>query len=448
MPTKPNKNGTDENENEPRNDKGESDLKMSMSNPCRLLSEGVTPLRSTKKTSSLEIRYSIFDILVSPLHHWKFDIRYWTCAFLTALVVWGGASHLHAQEETYREITGPCNLEFPVDHGVHPGYRTEWWYYTGNLRSADDREYGFQLTFFRRQISPPGAEKTWPKPASAWRTQQIFIAHAALSDISGKRFHHAEQMSRGMPGLAGASQDDDVTAVYVKNWASRWEGNGHRLEAEADGFGFKLGLTSLKGPVLHGNGGYSRKGAAPESASCYYSLTRLEGDGEISLGGIPFSVHGTAWMDHEFSSAPLEPDLAGWDWFSLQLSDGSELMIYLLRRKDGSLHEVSSGTLVDGSGKVLHLGRNAFQVEPLAHWQSPRSGAAYPSGWQLRVASAQLDLNVHPRLADQELETPETTRITYWEGSVVASGKIGGKTVSGLGYVELTGYAGTMAERM
>lgn len=416
---------------EPQNDEGESNPKMSMSNRFQSFSEGATPLGRAQRP-----------------HHWKFDIQYSILAFLTVFLAFAGDAFLHAAEEPYHSVTGPCLPVFPRDHGPHPGYRTEWWYYTGNMRSRDGHEFGFQLTFFRRQISPPGADRDWPKPASAWRTQQIFIAHAALSDITGKRFHHAERISREMPGLAGASQEDGVTSVFVKTWASQWEGKEHMLEAEAEDFGFKLKLTSLKPPILHGNDGYSRKGTAPESASCYYSLTRLEADGVISLGGVTVSVSGTAWMDHEFSSAPLESDLAGWDWFSLQLSDGSEIMIYLLRRKDGSLHEASSGTLVDTSGKVLHLSRDDLRVGPLAHWQSPRSGAAYPSEWRLQVASAQLDINIHPSLADQEVITPETTNITYWEGSVVASGRLAGQTLSGVGYVELTGYAGAMDERM
>ena len=237
-----------------------------------------------------------------------FDIRY--SSFLTVLLgLWGVAPSLHAQQEPYYAVTGPCSLEFPQDHGSHPGFRTEWWYYTGNLRSQAGEHYGFQLTFFRRQLSPPGAEKTWPQPKSAWRTQQLFLAHAALTDINGKQFHHAEQMSREMRGLAGAYQEDGATAVYVRNWSSRMEGNGHILEVNAEDFAFRLRLLSSKAPVVQGNAGYSRKGVAQESASCYYSLTRLEADGEVSLGGTTFSVRGKAWMDHEFSSAPLEPTL-------------------------------------------------------------------------------------------------------------------------------------------
>ena len=388
------------------------------------------------------------------LHHWIFLLRYstfilsWVIPFVVLTPVWGGGSFLHAQEEPYFSITGPCNLEFPEAHGSHPGFRTEWWYYTGNLRSQAGDHYGFQLTFFRRQLSPPGTEKTWPQPRSAWRSQQLFLAHAALSDIGGKRFRHAEQMSREMPGLAGAYQDNGMTSVYVKDWSSRMEGPQHTLEVKADDFAFRLRLVSSSMPVLQGNAGYSRKGAATESASCYYSLTRLEADGEVSLGGRSFSVQGKAWMDHEFSSAPLEPTIEGWDWFSLQLSNNTEFMIYLLRKKDGGISEASCGTFVDASGKALHLAHDAIKVEVLDHWQSPRSGAAYPSEWQLSIHSLQLDLRIRPQLIDQELQTPGTTGITYWEGSVSAGGTVAGKAVLGEGYVELTGYAGSMDGRM
>ena len=353
-----------------------------------------------------------------------------------------------AQEGSYYSISGPCNLNFPKDHEPHPGYRTEWWYYTGNLHSEVGNDYGFQLTFFRRQISPPGADRAWPKPSSMWRTQQVFAAHAALTDANQKHFYHAEQMSREMPGLAGVHREAGLTSISVKDWSMSMDGNEHLLEANAGNFCFKLKLISQKVPILHGENGYSRKGAARESASCYYSLTRLQAEGSLSLNGKSIPVRGTAWMDHEFNSAPLESNLAGWDWFSLQLSDNTELMIYMLRKKDGTNSEVSGGTYVDSSGKVLHLDHDAIGVEVLDHWESPQTGATYPSDWRLRIPPIQADLRVHPRFQDQELQTPQTTEITYWEGSVSASGSSAGKTVSGEGYVELTGYAGPMDESM
>jgi predicted secreted hydrolase len=353
-----------------------------------------------------------------------------------------------AQEAPYYSVTGPCNLSFPKDHGAHPGYQTEWWYYTGNLRSENGHRYGFQLTFFRRQISPPGADRAWPKPASAWRTQQIFLAHAALTDIGGERFHHAEQLSREMPGLAGANQEDGTLSIFLKDWSMNTDGMEHLIKADAETFGLNLKLRSQKPPALHGDAGYSRKGTDSESASCYYSFTRLQTEGSVILNGTPIPVQGTAWMDHEFSSAPLEPNLEGWDWFSLQFSNNTELMIYLLRKKDGTYSKASSATFVDTSGQVLHIDYNEISLEIRDHWQSPRTGAVYPSSWLLKVQPLQMELTIQPNLKAQELQTPESTRITYWEGSVFATGSSAGRSISGEGYVELTGYAGAMDDRM
>lgn len=340
----------------------------------------------------------------------------------------------------FSTVTGPCRLQFPIDHGPHPGYRTEWWYYTGNVQSETKDNYGFQLTFFRTQIVPPEAEKNWPEPSSAWRTKQLYLAHAALSDLTSKRHLYSEKVAREFPGIAGAFQNHNNTNVKIGNWLLELAPAMHRLIAATDDFSFNLTLIPLKPPVLHGKNGYSRKGKSPESASCYYSFTRLETLGEINLNGKTFSVTGLSWMDHEFSSAPLESDLAGWDWFSLQLSDGTELMVYLLRRKDGALSGVSSGTFVDISGKVIHLPFNSFKVDGLETWKSVRSGACYPSRWRLRVFSLSLDLTIVPNLADQEMRTSESTGVTYWEGSISFHGNSKGKPVKGQGYVELTGY--------
>jgi predicted secreted hydrolase len=194
---------------------------------------------------------------------------------------------------------------------------------------------------------------------------------------------------------------------------------------------------------LHGDSGYSRKGDKPEEASCYYSVTRLQAGGKISIGGREARVSGTAWMDHEFSSAPLSPKLAGWDWFSLRFQDGSDLMIYLMREKDGRFSPVSSGTFIGNDGRVVHLASGDFRIEPLKTWKSPHSGAIYPAAWLLEVFPLDLKAEVLPNLADQEMQTPESTRVTYWEGGVSARGTIAqGKPVSGEGYVELTGYSG------
>lgn len=341
----------------------------------------------------------------------------------------------------YLSVTGPCDLEFPKDHASHQGYRTEWWYYTGNLQSAVGNRYGFQLTFFRRRINPLGSEEKWPAPSSAWRSNQIYLAHAAISDLDEKQHLQAQDMGRGVLGIAGEFRDNDMVHIFLKKWSTRIGPKAHHLKVVSDQFSFDLNLTPLKPAVFHGKNGYSRKGSTPERASCYYSLTRLETKGQVTLAGKTFTVNGLSWMDHEFSTAPLEPGLIGWDWFSLQLSDNTEIMIYLLRQKEGGVNPASSGTCVPSGGSALHLEKDDIEVVVTDTWNSPESGAAYPSGWQIRIPPLSLNLVVAPNLADQEMRTGESTGVTYWEGSVSVQGMKNGRRINGKGYVELTGYA-------
>ena len=341
----------------------------------------------------------------------------------------------------YAAVTGPCDFVFPRDHGSHDLFGTEWWYYTGNLEGPEKRRYGFQLTFFRVRMVPPAEEKTWPGDRSAWRTPHLFLAHAALSDLDGKRFFHDEKTARGAVGLAGVSKEGHSVRVFLDNWSALIGEGSHRLSAPTDPFTLDLTCKPLKPPVAHGLRGYSLKGRDPASASCYYSFTRLETSGILTVGGEKMNVSGTAWMDHEFSSAPLEEDITGWDWFSIQLDDRTELMLYLLRLEQGGFSPASSGTFVNRSGEPLHLSRKDFTVDVLRRWRSPHSGASYPSRWRVIVAPLQMELSIIPNLADQELITQRTTRVTYWEGSVSVSGRSGGAPVKGVGYVEMTGYA-------
>ncbi|MGD2271725.1 MAG: lipocalin-like domain-containing protein [Desulfobacterales bacterium] len=347
-----------------------------------------------------------------------------------------------ADQSGYYAVTGACNLTFPRDHDAHPGFRTEWWYYTGNLAAETGSRFGFQLTFFRSQITPPGADARWPQPASKWRTQQVYLAHAAVSDLSGGRHLHAEAVSRGALGLAGVDQDENgFTAVRLKTWHAKIGSGMHEIKASADAFAFDLRLTPAKKPVLHGKTGYSRKGASAKSASCYYSFTRLETQGVLTIDGKALPVEGLSWMDHEFSSAPLETGIAGWDWFSLILSDYTEVMVYFLRQKDGTYNAASSGTFVDTAGNSRHLTRQEITIEVLDTWKSPLSGGIYPSRWRLTVLPLAMDLSITSNLADQEMQTTASTGITYWEGSVSITGTAAGNKVGGAGYVELTGYA-------
>lgn len=284
-----------------------------------------------------------------------------------------------------------CNrslrIEFPEDHASHSKYRTEWWYYTGNLKSSVGKRFGFQLTFFRRRIIPSASENKWPTPASAWRTGQIYLAHAALSDLDGKHHFYAQDMGRGALGIAGEIRDNDIIRIFLKKWSIRIGPNVHHLKLISDPFSFELDLTPVKPPVFHGQKGYSRKGSMPESASCYYSLTRLETRGQVTLAEKTVAVSGLSWMDHEFSTAPLEPGLVGWDWFGLQLSDHTEIMIYLLRQKDGKFDPASSGTVVRSNGKTEHLSGHEIEVTVTDTWSSPNSKAEYPARWRLRIPS-------------------------------------------------------------
>jgi predicted secreted hydrolase len=355
------------------------------------------------------------------------------------------ASQHSAESDGFRVAEPGYVYEFPRDHGSHDDFRTEWWYYTGHLTAQNGRRFGFQLTFFRRGM-PAGQVRTLP---SRWSIRQLYLAHFAVSDIKGDRFRFSEKMSREGLGKAGA----DSGRLHV--WTDRWmaeaasdEPLNHHLTAEQDGLAVDLTLHPLKPPVSHGAEGISRKGKEPGQASHYYSLTRLATEGRLTIDGETYQVTGTSWMDHEFGSADLSEDLAGWDWFSLQLADGSDIMIYHLRRADGALDSASSGTVIDRDGGTRSLGQRDVEIAVLGYWTSPRSGARYPAGWMMTSPALQLSLEITPLMADQELATGRSTQVTYWEGAVQVSGTAWGRGVTGQGYVELTGYAERFTERL
>ncbi len=332
-------------------------------------------------------------------------------------------------------------FHFPRDHGAHPGFQTEWWYYTGHLRTDDGRRFGYQVTFFRRAVrssrSPDPAS-----PRSAWRLDDLYFAHLALSDLDGQRFRFADAMSRAGLGKAGA--DPERLHVWLDRWHSRKGDRAeapHHLAALAQDFGLELTLTAVKPLTVHGLQGISRKGPSEGQASHYYSQTRLETTGTLLLDGQRWPVTGQSWMDHEFGSGDLGDSLVGWDWFSVQLESGEELMLYRLRTTDGQADVASSGTWVDRDGRPQHLEADALQVEVLDRWTSPVSHAVYPSRWRISIPSKQAIFVVAPELADQELRTTHSTGITYWEGAVRIDGTVKGIPATGAGYVELTGYA-------
>jgi predicted secreted hydrolase len=329
----------------------------------------------------------------------------------------------------FARALAPRPLDFPADHGPHPDFRTEWWYYTGNVRTSAGRHLGFQLTFFRVALAP-----TEERRVSAWATRQLYFAHFAVTDTANGRFHAFSRIARGALGVAGA--EASPFRVWVEDWSAEGAGASPRLHASEGDVALDLELSATKPVVLQGDRGLSRKGPEPGNASFYYSFTRMPARGLVRLGAETLAVTGEAWMDREWSTSGLGPDLQGWDWFAVQLEDGRELMVYVLRRRDGTVDPFSAGTLVAADGVARPLAVGDVTVETLAHWTSPRSGVRYPARWRLTVPSAELRLEIEPRLADQELRV--NTR--YWEGTVAVTGMAGVWSIKGQGYVELVGY--------
>jgi predicted secreted hydrolase len=350
--------------------------------------------------------------------------------------------------EGYARALEPRPFSFPADHGPHPDFRSEWWYFVGNLSTPEGRRFGFQLTFFRFAVA-----HDLPERSSRWASRQVWMAHFAVTDVAGRRFHAFERFRRGALGLAGGTSGDRDEPFRV--WLDDWRAEGLRpgsllplrLHAataggddEAPEVALDLILSPGKPPVLQGENGLSRKGPEPGNASYYDSLTRLPAAGTVSVEERSFEVRGTAWLDHEWSTSALSEDQVGWDWFSLQLTDARgepwELMLYRIRRQDGTASPTSEGSWVAPDGTSRRIAWEKTELETLDHWTSPDSGAVYPSGWRIRVPDEGLDLTVRPLLRNQELDLS----VRYWEGAVETEGTKVGETVTGRGYVELTGY--------
>jgi predicted secreted hydrolase len=338
----------------------------------------------------------------------------------------------------FARALGQVDFRFPRDHGPHPDFQTEWWYYTGNLAAADGRRFGYQLTFFRRALAPGGPERP-----SDFATNQIYFAHLALTDAAGDRHASFERFSRGAAGLAGAT--GQPFTVWIENWRAESlspSGDAVRLTAAQDGLALDLSLRAAKPIVAHGDAGLSPKSAAPGNASYYLSFTRMATTGAVTLPGQdPIQVTGESWFDHEWSTSALGAGAIGWDWFSLQLSDGQELMYFQIRREDGTLEPASSGTLVAAGGGTRRLAAADVRLTVLDTWRSPASRALYPAAWRLEIPSVGLDLTLRPLVADQEMDVS----FVYWEGAVRLEGASRGQPLTGYGYVELTGYAASIA---
>ncbi|MDZ7333712.1 MAG: carotenoid 1,2-hydratase [candidate division KSB1 bacterium] len=335
----------------------------------------------------------------------------------------------------YAQAFAPRPFIFPQDHGPHPEFQTEWWYYTGNLTAINGRHFGFQFTIFRFAIAPKS-----PSRPSAWATNQIYMAHFAITDVAEKKFYAFERFSRGANRLAGAQ------GIPFKVWVEDWYVSAievdsliafptMKIQAAEAVVALELELSILKPVALHGDRGLSPKGIEPGNASYYYSLPRMSADGQIRVKGQLFEVTGEAWLDREWSTSALGPDQVGWDWFALQLSDGREVMYYQIRNRDESIRPFSRGSWIDKNGICQELNPSDVQLNVLEHWTSPH-GSRYPSRWRLQIPKHQLGLVITPFIADQELKLS----IRYWEGAVKIEGFASGDQINGHGYVELTGY--------
>jgi predicted secreted hydrolase len=323
---------------------------------------------------------------------------------------------------------------FPADHGSHEEFRTEWWYFTGNLRTTTGRELGYEVTFFRVGVVPPSVPRK-----NAWDLRNVALAHFAVSDISGRKFRFYERTNRASSFTANAAAGR--LDVFNGNWTLRQQPDGAwRLRASEGRDAIDLTMRSRKPPAIHGTDNISVKASGAGYASHYYSMTRLVTSGSVTIDGELTQAGGLSWMDHEFGSAVLRENQSGWDWFSMQLDDETELMLYQIRTTAGAADVTSSGSLIAKDGSVTHLRHSDFSIVPLGTWRSSRSGATYPMGWRLSVPSRRIQLEVRERMRDQELDTSGSTGITYWEGAVSVRGSAYGREVRGSGYVELTGY--------
>jgi predicted secreted hydrolase len=362
----------------------------------------------------------------------------WALLLAGGLALSAGAA-LKAAEGPFRQALPGYTFSFPRDHYSHDEYRTEWWYYTGHLASAG-RAYGYELTFFRSGLAENRANP------SRWAAKNLYLAHFAVSDISQKSFRYFERVGRAGGGQAGASEQQ--FRVWVGDWEASGEGAAARLKAREGDCALDLSLAAQKPPVINGERGVSQKGEGRGRASHYYSLTRLRTEGTLTVQGVALPVSGLSWMDHEFGSTDLSPDQAGWDWFSLQFDDGTDLMLYIIRKQDGQPDPHSAGTWVGAEGNATHLRQSDFSIEVIDHWTSPHTKGVYPIKWRLRVPKVGLDAVVTPAFPDQELNTTRSTQVVYWEGAARAEGTIAGCRLKGQAYVEMTGYSSPFRKRL
>jgi predicted secreted hydrolase len=325
-------------------------------------------------------------------------------------------------------------ITLPLDHLPHYDFRTEWWYFTGNLRGRDGREFGYQLTFFRYGYRPP---RMRVPVSSRFVMDDLKFAHFAVTDISNKKFYYDSRVSRGAFGEAGFGNGKRL--AWIKDWELSFGPDFH-LRAANENYSLDLELNPVKPAVLQGENGLSQKAAGAGRASYYYSITRLASFGSIRIGNDNYEVVGNSWFDREWATNQLAENQVGWDWFAIQLTDGSDLMLYQMRLKGGGIDPHSCGKWVAADGSITNLGVNDFELTSTKSWRSPSSKANYPVEWTLRIPKLNLKLMIAPRAENQELNLS----VVYWEGAITLQGERGQKSIDGVGYMELTGYRGTL----
>ena len=353
-----------------------------------------------------------------------------TCAFVFAAIAAAWAEDTN-QKGWVVALPG-YQIILPKDHFPHYQFRTEWWYFTGNVETADGRAFGYQLTFFRYGYRPPG---TGQPVSSRFVINDVKFAHFAVTDVSAGKFHFDSRVSRGAYGEAGFA--DGKRLAWIDDWELDFS-NNFRLKAAAKDFAIELELTPEKPAVLQGEEGLRQKADGPGHASYYYSITRLNTSGTVKIGAENYQVEGRSWFDREWATNQLAPEQSGWNWFAIQLSDGSDMMLYQMRLRHGGIDSHSNGKWIAKDGVSADLAADEFQLSPQKYWVSPASKANYPVAWKLTVPKINLDLEISPTLEDQELNLA----VVYWEGSIRIKGRRAGKPVDGVGYMELTGYQG------
>ncbi len=329
--------------------------------------------------------------------------------------------------QEYKDIARDYTLQFPRDFYYKKDYRVQWWYFTGHLFDEKGREFGYELTFF-----VVGVQKKAYK--SKFGLKNIYISHFALTDVAENTFYFSDNADSGAFDFAGAI--DNQLNIWVGKNSVKGTMKEMHLSASDGDKAFDLTLIPTKPVVLHGENGYSRKSEeSPLIASFYFSFTNLKTEGSLKIGNKIYRVKGKSWFDREISSRGLGQKQVGWNWFSIQLDNNREIMLYLLRNKDGSIDKNSSGTFVSNDGTYRHLSRDDFSITVLSHYRSKKTGARYPSQWVIKIPTEKIQLRLSPLIEDQELVTTRSTFNYYWEGACTVEG-----TARGKAYIEMTGY--------